>query len=251
MAPLVDLGLRAGNSTNLRSEGITAHYGGPSPWPNADRSTEERFAATTDHARCPVVVRSWDRFHRSKGWSGLAYSSVVCPHGTRYEGRGLRHRTAANGTNPGNDRSHAVCYLAGDGDPLTDPARAAFHEEAARFGVRLRWTHQDWKSTSCPGEAVARWAAAGWPNPTRPTPPTPEEFDVITPEDRKAIALEVVNTLIGDPEVADDGYGEESIEAAHRGRWWSLIAEVQKDNDRTRAAIVELRKELRAATARK
>lgn len=169
---LVELGLRfTGSSTNIRPEGITAHYGGPSPWSGADRSSPAAFAATTDHARCPSIVRAWHDYHLSKKWYGFAYTSAVCPHGTRYNGRGPGKRTGANGTNDGNLRSYAVVYIAGDADPLTDPARRAFHDEDLRLGVPLRWDHSDWKATACAGDPIRAWEAAGWPPPAAASPP--------------------------------------------------------------------------------
>lgn len=174
MSELVDLGLRfRGSSTNIRPEGVTVHYGGPSPWGSADRSSGPAFRDSVDHTRCPSIVRAWHDYHLSKGWYGLAYTSCECPHGVRYEGRGPGKRTGANGTNPGNLRSYAVVYLGGVGDPLTDEAKRAFHDEAARLGVPLRWCHSDWKATACPGNILRSWRDTGWPAPGGSTPPTP------------------------------------------------------------------------------
>lgn len=155
----------------------TAHWGGPSPWTGGgiDRSSAARFAATTDHARCATIWRAWQAFHMGpeRGWSDIAYSSGVCPHGWRYEGRGPRVRTAANGTNPGNSNSHATCYIGGQGDPLTDQAKRAFRDESARL-AGLDRVHSDWKQTDCPGDALRRWVHAGMPVPAPPPkPPTP------------------------------------------------------------------------------
>lgn len=152
-------------SSNITPEGVTAHYGGDSPWRSG--------VGAADHARCPSIVRSWHDYHLSKGWSGLAYSAVVCPHGIIYQGRWIDRRTAANGTNAGNQRSYAVCYLAGDADEVTPEAKRAFHIAAALLRSHLRWRHQDWKSTSCPGQPIMRWSAAGWPLPAGPTTPLP------------------------------------------------------------------------------
>ena len=155
----------------LTAEGITAHYAGPSPWGKVDRSSAARFEATTDHARCATIWRAWQAFHMNdRGWSDIAYNSGICPHGWRLEGRGIGVRSAANGTSAGNRRSYAFCYLGGEGDPLTDPAREAFLDEAARYGVPLRWEHRDWKSTQCAGPAIRAWKLAGWPRPTSARP---------------------------------------------------------------------------------
>ncbi|NIR41385.1 MAG: hypothetical protein GWN07_36575, partial [Actinobacteria bacterium] len=146
----------------------TAHYGGPSPWgTNVNRSTPTMFAATTDHNRCATIVRAYQAFHMdNRGWVDIAYSSLVCPHGTRYEGRGKDVRTAAQGS-AGNDVSHATCYIAGDGDPLTAGARLAFEDEDDRLDPLLKG-HRDWMLTACPGDPLYQWVY------TR----TPEEDDM-------------------------------------------------------------------------
>ena len=177
MSEIVDLGLSFRTlSSNITPQGVTAHYGGPSPW----------RGFRTDHNRCPSIVRSWHAYHLSKGWSGLAYSAVVCPHGTIYKGRWKGKRTAANGTNPGNQRSYAVCYLAGDNDPVTEPAKRAFHDAAHALGQPLRWNHAEWKSTSCAGDPIRAWQRAGWPPPagTNPTPQPPSSEDLDMDEKR-------------------------------------------------------------------
>jgi hypothetical protein len=108
----------------------------------------------------------------SRGWNDIAYNSGFCPHGVRFEGRGPGRRSGANGTNTGNARSTATCYIAGDDDPLTEEAKAAYLDECERMASPPRWQHGDWKSTACAGAAIRAWKAAGWPWPgTVATPP--------------------------------------------------------------------------------
>lgn len=155
-------------------DGITVHYGGPSPWTGStiNRSTPERFQATADHRRCASIWRAYQAFHLdNRGWCDIAYTSGVCPHGVRFEGRGPGLRTGAQGTNDGNRRSYATCYIAGEGDPLTAAAKLAFLDEDARLGGALRWGHRDWHSTACPGEPLYRWKLAGFPRPGGAQPP--------------------------------------------------------------------------------
>jgi hypothetical protein len=153
-----EIGLRAPRSRTIRRLGEdTAHYGGPSPWSGVDRSSAARFYATADHARCATIWRAYQAFHMdTRGWQDIAYSSGVCPHGTRYQGRDKDVRTAAQGTTAGNDASHATCYIAGEGDPLTPQAKAAFRDESVRLRG-LRKGHRDWKPTACPGTELYRW----------------------------------------------------------------------------------------------
>lgn len=194
----------------IASEGITAHYGGPSPWgAGVDRSSAARFAATADHARCASIVRAWQAYHMDhQGWHDLAYNSCVCPHGWRFEGRGVGVRSGANGTTDGNARSEAVCYIAGEGDPLTDDARRAFADEALRMEApALRWVHSDWKPTGCPGAPIRAWRAAGWPSPTPPPAPDPDPGDDDMPQ---AFLCRLVIDGTTRPEVLLVGAGRDS-----------------------------------------
>jgi hypothetical protein len=130
----------------------------------------------------------------SNGWSDIAYSSLVCPHGGRFEGRGAGVRTAANGTNAGNQYSYATCYIAGEGDPLTDDAKRGFLEEAQRFGVPLDKVHSDWFNTSCPGGPLRDWVRAGCPVPSG----TPSGGQVDWSALRRFLAAKLLNDLSGD-----------------------------------------------------
>lgn len=168
----------------IASEGVTAHYGGPSPWPaSASRESAPAFRDSTDHARCASILRAWQSFHLDgRGWNDLAYNSAVCPHGHRYEGRGVGVRSGANGTNEGNARSEAVVYIAGDSDPLTVEAKLAFLDEADRMeGNRLRWDHSDWKATACAGDPIRAWEAIGWLRPGDVAAPAPSKPPVVPP----------------------------------------------------------------------
>ena len=113
-----------GGIGTIAPEGITVHYNGPAfggfPW---------------DHGRCAQMVRGTQAFHLDgRGWADIAYTACVCPHGFVFEGRGTRQRTAAQGTNDGNRRSLALMFLAGEGEPATDEARAVFE---AKKNLRL------------------------------------------------------------------------------------------------------------------
>lgn len=189
------LGMRppTGDYTPLHAQGATLHYGGPSPWPSKWGTLEE-FIALCDHNRCPSIWRAWQDYHMSPGALGthapnhpidIAYTSGVCCHGVRLEGRGAGHRTAAQGTNEGNDKSYAVVYLAGkqkDGrdDPLTPAAKVAFLDESAYLLQPYRWVHSDWHSTSCPGDPLYQWQRVGCPAPGV-LPPTPPPLPIVPP----------------------------------------------------------------------
>ncbi len=158
----------AGSIGTINPEGITVHYNGPA------------FGGFLwDHGRCAQMVRGTQAFHLDgRGWADIAYTACVCPHGLVFEGRGVRQRTAAQGTNEGNRRSLALMFLAGEGEPLTNEARAVavwWANEVAR--VPLRWAHRDWHSTACPGTPLTAWTRSGFiptglgTAPTAPPPP--------------------------------------------------------------------------------
>jgi hypothetical protein len=168
------------NRTSLhRSEqrGTGVHYSG---------SAAE---STADHGLCDNVVRSIQRFHMdSRGWSDIAYSYLVCIHGAVFEGRGRGVRTAANGTNAGNDGYHAVCFLGGDvaGRADVTPAgknsiRDAVLHCNAWAGVDQVRPHSWFKPTGCPGDELRVWIASGMPVDQ---PPPPQEDDMFEQKDR-------------------------------------------------------------------
>lgn len=142
------------------------------------------------HTACAGKVRVIERFHAvTRGWSGIAYSAIVCPHGYVFEGRGTGVRSAANGTSAigGNDRWYAVCYMSGQTDPFTDAAKAGMIDA-------VRWLrskggagpavngHRDHHATECPGDVIYRWLQTADFNRAAPDPqpeddmPTPQEL---------------------------------------------------------------------------
>lgn len=166
-------GARAPRSrTSVRpTYGSTVHWEGPHMGPFG-------------HDQCAGKVRGIQRFHMdTRGWSDIAYSALVCPHGYAFEGRWVGVRSAANGTTVGNDTAYTVCYLGGIDDPFTAAAQRALR-------VTLDWLdahggagpgrncHRDWKPTQCPGDAICTWVRNGQPAPggTVPPPPSPTSF---------------------------------------------------------------------------
>lgn len=160
-------------SHNITPEGCTVHWGGNSPW----------GGKRPEHTRCASILRAYQSYHmNTNGWVDIAYNYAACPHGHVYELRGKGVRSAANGTNSGNQRSYAIVYIAGAGDELTIQGKAAIHEAAKQLGEPLKWVHSDWKSTGCPGDDIRAWKATGWdidadvssfPTPLAPSAPSP------------------------------------------------------------------------------
>lgn len=132
--------------TNITPQhgGVTFHYVGSS-------------AINDSHANCAARVRGIQSFHiNGNGWTDIAYSLLVCQHGYVFVGRGVNRRTAANGTNSGNQNWYAVCFLVGGSQAPTALAVQAGRDAVAYLRVQGRAGrgingHRDHLATSCPG----------------------------------------------------------------------------------------------------
>lgn len=151
--------------------GVTLHWEGPhmGTWPHAD---------------CAAKVRVIERYHAvSKGWAGIAYTLVVCPHGDVFEGRGVGIRSAANGTSNigGNDQWYAVCYLGGQGDGFTDAGKQGMRDAVTYLRSKGAGNavngHRDHHATECPGQEIYDWLRATDFN-TSTTTTTQEDDDM-------------------------------------------------------------------------
>lgn len=163
-----------GSYSTIHATSSTAHWEGP-------------HMGSFPHSSCDAKVRGIQDYHMdSQDWLDIAYNAVVCPHGYVYEGRGIGHDSAANGTNTGNDQSYAICYLGGEGDDFTDDAKTAFNDAANWLGQPLNYGHRDWFNTACPGDIIYDWVHAGHPSPGPSPEPEPE------PEDEDMPAYSIV-----------------------------------------------------------
>lgn len=156
-------GARAPRRTNrgTMAEASTGHWNGPKVTVGGKTSW--------DHSKCASLVRGIQNFHMDgRGWNDIAYNFVVCPHGYTFEGRGLNTWNGANGTNYGNQSSHAIMWLVGQTNPFTDPEKTGFRS-TVRFVADNTAApdraigHRDHKSTECPGEERYRWIRGGMP----------------------------------------------------------------------------------------
>ncbi|MFJ5776873.1 N-acetylmuramoyl-L-alanine amidase [Streptomyces sp. NPDC093094] len=93
-------------------------------------------------------------------YDDIPYNFLVCKHGSVYEGRGYRRRSAANGTDvPGaNSNYYAVMGLIGSDDPVTPAMATAFrdlcgHLQNERDAGPSILGHRDVRTsqTHCPG----------------------------------------------------------------------------------------------------
>lgn len=136
------------------------------------------------HWACDDKVRQIQRFHMDvRDWADIAYTALVCPHGYIFEGRGPHVRTAANGTDYGNEHYYAVCYLGGEGDPFTEEGQHGFRRAVRwlrREGAGHKVNgHRDHKQTACPGDVIYNWLkTANWEARPRTPDPKPQLNDV-------------------------------------------------------------------------
>lgn len=142
------------------------------------------------HSECPGKLRQIQNYHMDKNkWVDIAYSMVVCRHGSVYVGRGPGVRSAANGTNDANAHYYAICVLMGPGDDFTAEAHQGFLEarqyliDHGGAGKEVK-PHRAFIQTQCPGGDIASWIEQGFPsqggvspgqpsNPTSPPASTP------------------------------------------------------------------------------
>jgi len=153
------------------TQGNTIHWEGPGMGAYA-------------HDSCASKMRTIQNYHMdTKGWADIAYNTVTCRHGYVFAGRGYGVRSAAQGTNVGNNESYAHCALIGVGDPVTEEMKDALRwvvEEFQRLGSGTkRWVHADWHSTACCGPTLIPWTRAGMPDEIPVAPPVEERILIV------------------------------------------------------------------------
>ena len=195
-------------STNITPVGVLVHWVGPS-------------MGTPNHGDCADRVRGIRSYHiNGNGWADIAYSALVCPHGYVFEGRGKGRRTAANGTNDGNQRFYAVCYLGGQGDDFTDDAKNGINDAIDWLGGGEVGGHRDATSTSCPGGVIYSWVEAGHPRagdtPEPHDTPCEEKVFGLGDEDRCVIYIQRLLNKRGNTLVDDGDFGPRTERAVKR-----------------------------------
>lgn len=114
------------------------------------------------------ALRAWQADHMDRrGWSDIAYQEAIDQDGNRYQCRGLRHRSAANGDEDVNRTHGAILLVLAIGEK---PSPAMVKEVKARvgrfghiFGAIDVVGHRDIRPgpTACPGDQVAALIEAG------------------------------------------------------------------------------------------
>lgn len=111
-----------------------------------------------------AALRSWQTFHMdTNGWSDIAYQDAFDQAGNRYKLRGLRHRSAANGSTDTNLRYGAILLVLAPGEEPSPAMIRAVRRHVRRFRKRYKGAtelvgHGDIRPepTDCPGAAVRR-----------------------------------------------------------------------------------------------
>ncbi|MEU0059082.1 peptidoglycan-binding protein [Streptomyces sp. NPDC006334] len=149
------------------------------------------------HSLCDDYVRSIRASHLAnvkENYIDIAYTALVCEHGSVFEGRGTHKRCGANGSAELNSRDYAVCALLGS-KGFTSPPDAMLHglrdaiEWLRRDGDAGDWIggHRDGYATECPGDALYAWVQKGAPRPGGSQPaPAPDTY-VVRPGDSLAV----------------------------------------------------------------
>jgi hypothetical protein len=168
-----------GDYTQLGStKGVKVHYTGGRVDPGI----------VGDHAGCVKLVRSIQSHHMDgNGWIDIGYSFVACPHKKVFEGRGLHHLPAANGSGL-NSGHYAVLGLVGNSglvqppDPLLHAILDAVDHvrDQGRAGKEIKG-HRDGFPTDCPGGPLYAWVQRGAPRPGTGSEPGPGDPPTTAP----------------------------------------------------------------------
>lgn len=131
-----------GNHAEVR-KGIAVHYDGGTG----------KGLALKPHSACVSNVKAIHQYHLSKGWAGIGYAWLICPHGYVFEGRGFDRTQAAQ---PGGNSSYQSVQfmLGGDEKPNAEMYEAWYQ---LRDFLRSKGVAKDIKphshfiATTCPG----------------------------------------------------------------------------------------------------
>jgi hypothetical protein len=121
-------------------------------------------AQGTDQASVAGILRTIDKFHRSKGWGGIGYNFAVDHAGRVYEARGRDiigvHASGSNTVNFG------ICFIGNSDKKVSPKAVAAIAKLVENLqnasGKKLKVQgHRDVNSTGCPGSKLYTEITAG------------------------------------------------------------------------------------------
>lgn len=212
--------------------GVTIHHNGPAA-----------KCIGQPHRRC---VGFWDavrRFHvETKGWSDIAYSFGVCPHGLRFTGRGWDKAQFANGAdvvgpNDGRDADwYTVLVFLGEGeaptDEMVDATRSLIAEgrSSGRCGNRVL-PHNAFKRKACPGPEFTAYAQA-WDRQPLQFPPSKEDEIVFTKDEAAMHVIACFDDITGEwpsPAELDEWVGHLTFDGRNYFRLISLLCKERRE----------------------
>ena len=154
------------------------------------------------------LVKSIQRNHMSppKSWWDLAYNEMIDQDGNVFEGRGLTHRSGAQGGTRNNKAYYALGLMVGPGQPPSDELVAAVRKRikvirTMQPSATAVVGHNELKATSCPGPDIDRMIRAGMFEPRPVDVPTPDPLPDLGPLKERVEAVEMeVDALYADIE---------------------------------------------------
>jgi len=200
-------------------KGFTVHWNGP-----------PARCVGQPHSRCESFFRAVKAFHMSprpgipNGWSDIAYSFGMCPHGIPMVGRGWNKNQFANGkdvvgVNNGPDSQwFSIIVFLGEGErptpAMVSGVQALIREgrQSGRCAAEVK-PHKDWKVKSCPGDEFTflcrQWDGRPVDGGGVVIPPAPTGPRVLRMGHNGADVkdLQVKLTKLGFPLVADGQFG--------------------------------------------
>lgn len=144
--------------------GFTIHHNGP--------EVAGLVQFMTDHTRCLNFWRGIRNYHvNDRGWSDIAYSFGVCPHGEAIPGRGWNRNQWANGEDqvgaddgPDSEWYSVMAFIGGTqvpNHPMIGGITHLIHtgRKTGLCGYRI-FPHNFWKRKACPGTELTVFAAS-------------------------------------------------------------------------------------------
>lgn len=202
-------------------QGFTVHHNGPP-------AGIIHGSHVDPHSECERFWRAVKSFHvNDKGWSDIAYSFGVCPHGERFVGRGWVKHQFANGDDevgPDDDANgpwYSVLLFVGGGyheggrwvpEEVPTPQMERALDELItegrrdrRCGMRVE-PHSKWKRKACPGPWGTNYCTKHNNRPITTEPPK-DWYDMATKEDLS----NVIRDLFTDEPGTSKGYATGQI----------------------------------------
>jgi hypothetical protein len=177
------------------------------------------------------ALRGWQAYHmNTRGWSDIAYCVAVDQVGRKYDLRGIRVRSAANGGTQVNLEYGAILLVLGNNEePSAAMAKAAgevvqdYRLKFTRIPKRPTWhgavrpggTASD-PSTDCPGKrAIAQIKAGKFDaRPTSVTPKPPVPIPPPAGDDMSAADVKAINEYSQLMAVANNNFTRQVVSAA-------------------------------------